>query len=834
MSQSCGKDAPRQTARRGTTGSAPANSAPESATPGLRPVAMAVCLAGAVLAGGLPFAPAAHAQTAAARTVNADVPPGPLDAALRSFAAQAGVAVAVDAEQVRGKTSPGVRGATTVEDGFRRLLDGSGHQIARTSSGYALVAPGAAPVADAPPGVTVLPSVQVSANAGALPGEPPPPYAGGQVARGGTLGLLGTKNTLDTPFSTTNYTSELIENQQARTAADTLVNDASVRTTTGSNGFDDTFQIRGFAVPSGDVGFNGMYGLVSSNRVPSQIIERIELLKGPGALMNGIAPGGSIGGGINILSKRAADQPLTRVTGLYQSDANFGVHVDAGRRFGENNAWGVRFNGLLRGGEGSIEDGDVKTGLGALAVDYRGERLRWSLDGIIQRDDTDNFRPQISILPTTTAIPSPPGARSNWYPDTTLVQKDKTIASNVEFDVTDWLTAYAGIGYRDGTNEQIFPVSGPAVNALGNFSVRNSYYDSYSETVSGTVGTRLRFATGPVGHQLNIGFTGFQREEGNAYIQSAGTVASNIYNPSPLPVITAPRTDPRKSAETTLSSIAVADTLSFVDDRILLTLGVRDQTVQVKGYSTATGAQTSNYKSSATTPLAGLVVKPLENVSVYGNYAEGLTRGTIVGPGYANTGAVLAPYKSKQYEGGVKVDWGTVTTTAAVFQLSRPNSIRTASNTLAYDGEQRNRGLELSAYGEIVTGLRGMASALFLKPELTRTAVAAEQGNDAAGVPDKSFSASLDWDTPWVEGLAVNGRVIYTSGSYLTAANTLRFDGWTRFDIGARYSTEVSGKPVTLRASVENVFDKDYWLTTGTYVTVGSPRTFLLSASADF
>ncbi len=278
----------------------------------------------------------------------------------------------------------------------------------------------------------------------------------------------------------------------------------------------------------------------------------------------------------------------------------------------------------------------------------------------------------------------------------------------------------------------------------------------------------------------------------------------------------------------------MADTLSFIDDRVLLTLGVRDQTVELKRYNTATGAQTSKYKASATTPLAGLVVKPLEHVSVYANYAEGLTTGTIVGPGYANTGAVLAPYKSKQYEAGVKVDWGAITTTAAVFQLSKPNSIRTASNELAYDGEQRNRGLELSVYGELLPGLRGMASASFLNPELTHTAVASEQGNDAAGVPDRTFSAGLDWDTPWVPGLALNGRVIHTSGSYLTNANTLRFDGWTRFDIGARYETAVAGNTLVLRANVENLFDKNYWLTTGTYVAVGAPRTVLLSASMDF
>ena len=79
-------------------------------------------------------------------------------------------------------------------------------------------------------------------------GTPAPSYAGGQVAQGGTLGLLGSRSVMNVPFSTTNYTSQLIENQQGRTAADTLINDASVRATTGQNGFDDTLQIRGFPV----------------------------------------------------------------------------------------------------------------------------------------------------------------------------------------------------------------------------------------------------------------------------------------------------------------------------------------------------------------------------------------------------------------------------------------------------------------------------------------------------------------------------------------------------------------------------------------------------------
>ena len=672
-------------------------------------------------------------------------------------------------------------------------------------------------------------------------GALPEPYAGGQVARGGSLGLLGTRDILSTPFSTVNFTEKLIQDQQARTAADTLINDSSVRLTTGANGFDDTFQIRGFQVSAADTGFNGLYGLISSNRAVAQYIERIQLLKGPAVFANGIPPGGSIGGSINIVTKRATDDAFVLVTPTFVSSGNYGVHVDANRRFGTNNEWGIRVNGLVRNGEVSIEDGNLKTGLGSLALDYRGERLRWSLDAVTQNDDTKNFRPQMTIQTTVPFIPRVPDARGNWYPGTNLKQRDNTIASFVEYDLTDWLTAFGGIGYRKGTNEQTFPDSRVAgftggIDQFGNFRLINAYYDSYTETVSGNAGIRARFDTGPVKHALSIAFNGFSEESGFSYVANtaAQSVPSNIYNPAPLPIVTGARLDPRKSATKTLTSFAVADTMSILDERVLLTAGVRYQKIHQESFSTTTGAKTGRYDGNATSPFGGIVVKPWQNVSVYANYAEGLTAGTVVGAGYSNTGATLAPFKSEQQEVGVKVDWGRITTTVALFQISRPNQIRTASNALAYDGEQRNRGLELSAFGEIMPGLRGLASVTFLKPELTKPTNLLEKGNDAAGVPDLTASAGLEWDAPWVRGLSLNGRVIYTSGSYLNTANTLRFSDWTRVDLGIRYETAIYSRPVTFRFNVENVFDRQYWLTTGNFVTVGAPRTFVGSASIRF
>src|SRR5690606_28169332 len=105
---------------------------------------------------------------------------------------------------------------------------------------------------------TTLPAVTVTAAADGLPAA----YAGGQVAKGGRLGLLGNSNFLDTPFNQTSYTAETIEDQQARSLSDLLVNDPSVRLASARTNINEDFSIRGFTVSSADVSINGMYGLM--------------------------------------------------------------------------------------------------------------------------------------------------------------------------------------------------------------------------------------------------------------------------------------------------------------------------------------------------------------------------------------------------------------------------------------------------------------------------------------------------------------------------------------------------------------------------------------------
>ncbi|WP_163579521.1 TonB-dependent receptor domain-containing protein, partial [Klebsiella pneumoniae] len=81
---------------------------------------------------------------------------------------------------------------------------------------------------------------------------------------------------------------------------------------------------------------------------------------------------------------------------------------------------------------------------------------------------------------------------------------------------------------------------------------------------------------------------------------------------------------PRLS-DSTLTGVSVADTLSVFDERILLTLGVRRQGIEAHNYVSNVGTLASSYDKSATSPLVGIVVRPWENVSLYGNYIEGLS-----------------------------------------------------------------------------------------------------------------------------------------------------------------------------------------------------------------
>ncbi|MEK7944077.1 TonB-dependent receptor [Pigmentiphaga sp. YJ18] len=761
------------------------------------------------------------------------IPAGPLGRTLSGVAVNAGVALSFDSALTDGLTSPEVSGSYSVPEVFSRLLEGSGLEfVGRGDGSYTLRRQPAEAQVPAGAATQTLPAVAVTAErlgAGSLP----PAYEGGQVATGGRLGMLGNVDVMDAPFNITSYTSRTIEDQQVHSVAGILANDPSVRVSSTNSTHNEAFQIRGFEIFSPDIAINGLYGLLSPYRVTTEYAERIEVLKGPSALLGGISPNGSIGGGINIVTKRAADEPLTRLSAGYMSDGQLTTHADIGRRFGQDKEFGVRVNGAYRDGDTAMDGQSQRLALGSVGLDYRGERVRLSLDAIAQAEHLKGgaeFGMRFSG-----AVPAAPRASTVFLPGSYSNAYNRTVLAHGEFDLTPDVTLFGSYGTLNADRHAA--LGAPLADAQGNFSAVLSRERRYFDNASGEAGIRGRFHTGSVRHQLSASVSRFETETG--FSQTLGTpVPSNIYHPAPVPQ---PQADPPgtpKTGTTRASSVALADTLSFADDRVLLTLGLRRQQLKVTNFSAASGAQTSRYDESATTPMAAVVVKPLSNLSLYANYIEGLTQGPTAPtniPGLANPGQMFAPYKSKQYEVGAKMDFGRTTATVSLFQIKRPNSV-IRDNTFTMDGQQRNRGIELNVFGEAARGVRLLGGVALLDGKVTKAATPALEGKTAVGVPGLQLNLGAEWDTPFLPGLTLTARGIRTSTQYVDAANTQQLPGWTRFDVGARYATRIAGRPIVLRANIENLFDKNYWsgVYGGSFVSLGSPRTLMLSATVDF
>ncbi len=674
------------------------------------------------------------------------------------------------------------------------------------------------------------------------------PAAGGQVARGGRVGLLGNLDMMDTPFSTTSYTEKLARDQQARGIGDVLQNDPTVRVTKGFGNFQELYVIRGFPVYSDDMSYNGLYGVLPRQFVAAELIERVEVFRGASAFLNGAAPGGTgVGGAFNLTPKRA-NGPLTRLTAGVSGADEIYAAADLARRFGDQDDWGARLNVAGRGGEASVEDQTNSLRVVGLNLDRRGERARFSADLGWQDHRIDAPRP--SVTPGA-AIPEAPSADRNFAQRWTYTDEEQLFgAVRGEFDITDSVTAWAAFGGRQGEEDN--SLANPRSDAAG--AIRGYRFDNIrKDTVwSGDVGLRADLTTGPVGHRLVASASQIQSKSRNAWAgsnfagYSFGTLTDPVLSPAPaIASVSGDLSDPKVTERVKNTSVAVADRLSFLDGRLLATVGVRYQEIETKSYAYADGAFGSGYASEAATPAFALVYKPSDRVSLYANYAEALTPGRVApavvnGAAVANAGEVLSPFRAEQAEVGAKYDAGTFGGTLSLFRTTLPSAFFDPASRLYSDGgEQENRGVELTVYGEPIDGLRLIGGATWLDAEVKRSLTAANEGKSAIGVPDLQTNLNVEWDVPRLSGLTLEGRVVHTSAQAANAANTLELDAWTRFDAGVRYAFEAGGRPLTVRARVENVADEDQWVAVGgypgsNYLTLGAPRTLSLSISAEF
>ncbi len=820
----------------------------------LRPAVLAVQLAvsGSLLAAAL-WAPQAHAQAAAGQARRYDIPAGSLTAALNRFAEEAGVFLSAPNELAQGKSSAGLSGSFTVEQGFAELLRGQGLEAVQQAGGtYVLralassaVVPAAAPPAN-PVGESTLPAVRVRATAERSPNELPAAYAGGKVARGGGIGMLGNKDVMDTPFAQTSYTAQLIEDTQARTIADVLKNDASVVITAPSNSGWEAAQSRGFSIgdSSDSTSFNGLYGILPYYTIDVSMAERVEVFKGPSALLNGMPMSNSTGGSLNIVSKRAQDEPGAQIVLGYASESQGTATVNAGRRFGESKQLGVHFNGSYRDGEGAISPSKDKFTSAMLGLDLRlNDRARLSADVGYQKRELAGPNRPLFLAAGVDAPDAVPTNKKSYLPSW-LEWNDETTFGMLrgEFDIADNLSAYVAYGAARFQGLDIF-MNPVLQNAAGDFNATPSGdgkgwgYD----TRSGVAGLRFLFGTGPVQHTVNLNYSDIHRDNLNAVAQGNATaITSNIYAPADLVRPTWTSGPQYKSGESDRSSLGISDTLSMLDDNLQFTVGARNQKVASRSFTAAGALNGVPYSSKVWSPAFTVLYKPSDRVSVYANYIEGLQPGRVVGNTYNNEGEVFPPYKSRQYEAGAKFDFSErLLASLSAYQIKQPNTLTLPTQpkpTLVLDGEQRNRGVDFSVAGEPVKGTRITGGASYLDARLTKTQGGLTDGRQAISASKWKFVLAGDWDAGFLPGLALSARVRWVDKAYIDATNTFDVAAYTLWDAGLRYRFQPPfGRAVVARLNVDNLLDKNFWMAYGNGgVIQPTPRTVKLSVTFDF
>ena len=676
------------------------------------------------------------------------------------------------------------------------------------------------------------------------------------------LGVLGKANAFTAPITVVNYDEQALNNTEARTLVDAVAKkDASVWQFGGESNTLTGLYFRGYQLDARQFSVNGLAGMYGTQGTASVQVGSAQLIKGASTAVNGMDPEGAVSGSVNIETKKAADEGNRKIgLGWFSNNRAQGT-FDLGQRFGENKEFGVRANGKLRHGDtprhGYSEDNKEF----ALNADYRGEKLRVAFDSIYAKRKTNGGRARMQDIQNASGrlFDAPEGKVNlapSWQAQNT---RGQTNMLTFEWDAFENAQITGGIGYNNARYYGNFASPTVTSSGLTYNSGRARLTDQRFKTLSMNLTARGEFETGPVSHNWSAAFDRIDRKR--TTYQGARQTRSSVIDPSldiPTQLAkldsnlgTAWSATPSVDTVIKVNSLAVSDTLGFVDNKYRLTLGGRFQAVEQKNKLNGRKADASRFS-----PMLMAAWVPQPDLVVYGNYMEDLEPSDIRTDDDGHV-TMADPRVSRQFEVGVRKNWGDFVTTLNAFQIKRPGYWRgnTTSGTdfamrknagLAYSGSEqgmeRSRGIEFNTYASLLNktlrpsfGLMYLQSTVKDYPNFADNLV---NGVQVAN-PRMIAKAGVEWDTPFAKGLTLNGNVSYFGKSYQDTQKQYAFPSYTLVDVGARYKTKLGKNTLTVSSSVENLFNKNYWqVQRGQYdrsfAVVGMPRTYWLKAELDF
>ncbi|MDE2491737.1 MAG: TonB-dependent siderophore receptor [Elusimicrobia bacterium] len=660
-------------------------------------------------------------------------------------------------------------------------------------------------------------------------------YAPAEVELGGLAG--GATTVLDVPASISVFTRSALDDQGQRTLADAVRRDALAADAYAPVGYYQDLQLRGFPLDLGTGYRIDGLTVAGEQNVALENKSRVEIWSGTAGLEAGAA---SPGGVVDYVTARPADvRALTLAT-----DARGGRYAafDAGVLLGADRRSGVRVNAALEDLRPPVEHAEGRRRFASLAADWGfsdAGSLRFDVES--QRR-VQNSVPGYQLLGGTRVPPLPDPTRLlGWQSWTKPVAVDALNASlRLEDELAPGLRlrAAAGRSFLKIDDNIAFPYGCGSLSTFcsnGDYSIwdfrsagERRRADDFVLSLSGDgkAGRASgRWAVGAESFARDVDMSSWIYDEvgtGNIFAPDAAVSASTSSAPAA-----------RRVLDHAQRSLFARGALAL--GRWELQGGGRLTLVRETTWDAATGAELAGRSDARILPAAAVLYRPGSASTLYASYSEGLELGGVAPSWTSNAQAAMPARATRQEELGAKREAGGLLLTGAVFRAEAPYEYVDAANDYVQRGREIHSGVELSAAGRAAPGLSLTASAAWLRAVQSGTGDPAYDGRDVPNVPRLQGALFADQELFFLPGAGVFAGWRASSPKPVLPDGSVAIAGWQVFDAGARWVFSAGAARVSLRLSVDNVFDVRYWRDAAQqYLFTGLPRTARLTATADF
>ena len=635
----------------------------------------------------------------------------------------------------------------------------------------------------------------------------------------------------DIPQSISVVTKEQIRDQSMSSLSEVVAYIPGITSHQGENNRDQLV-IRGNST-SADFFVNGVRDDVQYYR-DFYNVERVEALKGPNSMLFGRGGGGGV---VNRVTKEAGFTPLHEVTLQGGSFGNKRFTADFDQPLGDKLAF--RLNGLYENSGSFRNNVDLERyGVNPTATLIVGPKTAVKLSYEYFHDGrvADRGIPSFHGLPVDVPIETFFGD-----PDNSRVRAGVNLGSAVvehqagRFNIRnrtlfgDYDRFYQN--YVPGAvtaNKQFVSIS-----AYNNATKRRNLFNQTDVTFQASTGTvRHTFLAGAeIGRQLTDNFrrTGF-----------FNNTTTSILAPLSDPEINTPitfrqnATDANNHIKTNLGATYVQDQVE-INRYLQVVTGVRFDYFDLQFHNNRTN-QDLRRTDRLVSPRAGVIVKPIDTMSIYVNY--GVAYLPSSGDQFSQLTTItqqVKPEKFTNYELGAKWDIRrNLAFTTAVYRQDRTNTRATDPNDptrILQTGSQRTNGYEVGLNGFVTSKWSVAGGYAYQDAFISSATVSAVQGAQVALVPHHTFSLWNNYRVHPRLGLGLG--LIHRSDMFAAIDNAVVLPGYTRADAAVFFSITERWR---LQANFQNLFDNTYYLNAdgNNNISPGAPRGARLALIARF